>query len=192
MHRPCLDALNAIAEDEEQRGAAASNAVQRVVQEITFVCIDVSNSMSRVMEPGADGKYGKYPFPANLPTKVELLAPEYLTPEQQEALGKTRLAAVKSLFFRFRDQTTNYMDTYEVSHLIGLLSFSDKFELHVARPTANFQQFEEMLEAMQYGGRTDIYGAIEMACAELEKEKLGLHRTANLRVLVLSDGVHAV
>ena len=109
--------------------------------------------MSYEMEPrefiNEDGERElKFFQPDHLPSIFGLSGHEHLTPEELEALGKTRLAAVKSLFFRFRDQTTNYMDTYEVSHLIGLLSFSDKFELHVARPTANFQQFEEMLEAM--------------------------------------------
>jgi ubiquitin-protein ligase len=102
-------------------------------------------------------------------------------------VDRTRLEAVKQCFYGFRDQTQGHKNGSR--HLLGLLSFSDKIVIHT-NPTANFDVFEDVIDDMTSKGRTAIYEAVSVACNQILRPISQLHPKADLRVLVLSDGMN--
>jgi ubiquitin-protein ligase/Mg-chelatase subunit ChlD len=98
--------------------------------------------------------------------------------------ARTRLEAVKQMFYGFRDQTTNFEDGSK--HRIGLISYDHRISIHTA-PTENFAVFEDVIDQMRCQGSTAIYEAIAAACQMLLPWKSS-HPNADLRVMCLSDG----
>lgn len=98
-------------------------------------------------------------------------------------VDRDRLQAVKQCFYGFRDQT----QAYEDSHLLGLLSFNNTVIIHT-NPTKNFDVFEDVIDDMAASGSTAIYEAVVVACNKVLGPFASKYHSANLRVLVLSDG----
>lgn len=97
--------------------------------------------------------------------------------------GRTRLEAVKQMFYGFRDQTSAFENGDR--HRLGLISYDNRITVHT-EPTDNFQVFEDVIDGMACRGSTAIYGAIVKACNLLEPMKA--QPGIDLRVLILSDG----
>jgi ubiquitin-protein ligase/Mg-chelatase subunit ChlD len=132
---------------------------QREVKEVVVLCIDVSGSM-------------------NTPFEVD---------DDHRVRDRTRLDAVKQMFYGFRDQTATYEDGHATSkHLLGLISYDDAVSVHTA-PTGAFDVFEDVIDDMETRGMTAIYSAIATACGLLGKAA-SVHPNADLRVICLSDG----
>lgn len=103
------------------------------------------------------------------------------TPFEQ---GRTRLEAVKQMFYGFRDQTAAL--EHGSRHRLGLLDYDAKVIVH-SNPTENFQVFEDVIDSMKCRGATAIYLAIREACNMLRPFR-AQNPEADLRVVVLSDG----
>jgi len=97
--------------------------------------------------------------------------------------GRSRLDAVKQMFYGFRDQTSSLMGG---RHRLGLLSYSNAFRINVhTKPTSNLGMFEAAIDKMDASGGTATFAAIVQAC-ELLKPWAGY--PVDLRVICLSDG----
>ena len=95
---------------------------------------------------------------------------------------RTRLDAVKQMFYGFRDQSTTFTNT----HQLGLVSYSSQATVHTA-PTTNYSVFEDVIDDLEPSGCTAIYEAITTACRLLQQASKP-YPNADLRVIVLSDG----
>merc|ERR1719160_2430921 len=145
-------------------GATTEPQVPTVVaevqpQECIAICIDRSGSMGT-------------PF-----TEVTLNVVQGALAE------RTRMEAVKAMFYAFRDRAEN---VGKGSHQIGLIQFDDKVET-LLDVTPHLELFESKVDDMDKRGMTAIYSAITEAASMLEKH---FHADAqvDLRVLVLTDG----
>jgi ubiquitin-protein ligase/Mg-chelatase subunit ChlD len=128
-------------------------------QEVIAVCIDRSGSMGT-------------PF-----TEVTLNEVKGAVAE------RTRMEAVKAMFYAFRDRVEN---VGKGSHQIGLLQFDDKVET-LLDATPRLELFEAIVDDMERRGMTAIYSAVTEAASMLEKTFLK-DPQVDLRVLVLTDG----
>lgn len=146
---------------------AASVSSEQSATELVVICIDVSGSMQTPFE--VDGN--------TLDTDGNLV----------HTRDRTRLDAVKQMFYGFRDRTDVYTEQQPAAyHLLGLISYDDKIAVHTT-PTANFDVFEDVIDDLKTGGATAIYEAISAACNLLRRERTK-HPNADLRVICLSDG----
>jgi ubiquitin-protein ligase/Mg-chelatase subunit ChlD len=131
------------------------------VSEIVVIAIDVSGSMQTPFECDNDPR----------------------------TVDRTRLEAVKQCFMGFRDATERYQESQQGrQHLLGLVSFSNSVTVHT-QPTPNLNTFEDVIDDMHTNGRTAIFDAVAKAC-ELLEPMGNRHPNADLRVLVLSDGLN--
>lgn len=116
---------------------------------------------------------------------------------------RTRMEAVKQMFYAFRDRTDCLgSGGFE----IGLLQFDDKVE-RMLEPTARLDQFEAIVDDLKHRGQTAIYSAVaeaasmllprkEAAARWLEQARRGqpevsqeeLPPAPRLRILALTDG----
>jgi len=128
------------------------------IEEVIAVCIDVSGSMNTPFESQDDNPL---------------------------VISRPRLAAVKQMFYGFRDQTSNFKQS---KHLLGLISYDHRVSVHT-NPTNNFDCFEDVVDDMECGGSTAIYESISVGCGMLKRFK-SLHPNADLRVLCLTDGAN--
>merc|ERR1719265_2428627 len=96
---------------------------------------------------------------------------------------RTRMEAVKAMFYAFRDRADNVGNG---SHQIGLIQFDDRVET-LLDVTPRLELFEAIVDDMERRGMTAIYSAVTEAAKMLEKH---FHKDpqVDLRILVLSDG----
>jgi len=128
-------------------------------QEVIAICIDRSGSMGT-------------PF-----TEVTLNVVKGAVAE------RTRMEAVKAMFYAFRDRVDN---VGKGSHQIGLLQFDDRVET-LLDTTPRLELFEAIVDDMERRGMTAIYSAVTEAAVMLEKMFVK-DPQIDLRVLVLTDG----
>jgi ubiquitin-conjugating enzyme E2 D/E len=128
-------------------------------QEYIAVCIDRSGSMGT-------------PF-----TEVTLNVVQGAVAE------RTRMEAVKAMFYAFRDRVEN---VGKGSHQIGLIQFDDRVET-LLDVTPRLELFEAIVDDMEKRGMTAIYSAVTEAASMLEKH-FQKNPQIDFRVLVLTDG----
>lgn len=97
--------------------------------------------------------------------------------------GRTRMEAVKQMFYAFRDRTGSLGGN---SHRIGLIQFDDKVD-RLLEPTLNLDVFESVVDNMEKRGSTAIYSGVIHAAAMLEATLMETP-SADLRILALTDG----
>lgn len=94
-----------------------------------------------------------------------------------------RLETLQQLFHAF----TNRTQAYDLPTHLALVSFSDDTKV-MCDFTSDLDSFREGVDALQTGGGTHLCDAIDLALDKLDTAK-ATHPEAQLRVLVLSDGV---
>lgn len=129
------------------------------VQESIAVCIDRSGSMGT-------------PF-----------AEVVLNVVKGARLERTRMEAVKAMFYAFRDRAESISSG---GHEMGLIQFDDVVE-RLLDLTPELDRFEAVVDNMAKRGQTAIFSAIVEGAAMLE-ERFREDRRTDLRVLVLTDG----
>jgi len=133
------------------------------VQECVAICIDRSGSMGT-------------PF-----AEVTLNVIQGET--KQSVAQRTRMEAVKAMFYAFRDRVESLgSGAYE----LGLLQFDDRVE-QLMDVSSSLSRFETILEDMEKRGLTAIYSSIVEA-AEMLKRHHSRDSNTDLRILVLTDG----
>merc|ERR1719453_2936035 len=128
-------------------------------QEVIAICIDRSGSM------GA-------PF-----------AEVTLNVVKNAVTNRTRMEAVKAMFYAFRDRVDSIG---KGSHQLGLLQFDDRVET-LLDITPRLELFEAIVDDMEKRGMTAIYSAVSQAASMLEKA-FQKDPQLDLRILVLTDG----
>merc|ERR1711970_56396 len=130
-----------------EASAAASGAPvespQQPVQECIAICIDRSGSM------GA-------PF-----AEVTLNVVKGTT--KSSVAERTRMEAVKAMFYAFRDRVESMG---QGSHQLGLIQFDNHVE-QMLDVTARLDRFESIVDDMQKRGQTAIYSSIVEAVSML-------------------------
>jgi ubiquitin-protein ligase/uncharacterized protein YegL len=96
---------------------------------------------------------------------------------------RTRMEAVKAMFYAFRDRVDSLGSS---SHQIGLIQFDNQIE-PMLDLTSQLDLFETIVDDMERRGQTAIYSSIVEAATMLEKQ-FQKDSQIDLRVLVLTDG----
>lgn len=96
---------------------------------------------------------------------------------------RTRMEAVKVMFYAFRDRAESMGNG---SHEIGLIQFDDHVE-RLLDITSRLDRFEAIVDDMEKRGQTAIYSAIMEAVCMLEPH-FAEDSQVDLRILVLTDG----
>jgi len=96
---------------------------------------------------------------------------------------RTRMEAVKAMFYAFRDRV-ECMDSG--THQLGLIQFDNKVE-ELLDVTSRLDLFETIVDDLKKGGQTAIYSAIVEAVNMLSKHFVA-ETSTDLRILVLTDG----
>merc|ERR1712232_1273669 len=159
--------LEGYPESANEASAATSAAPAEMplqpVQECIAICIDRSGSMGT---PSAE---------------VTLNVVQGTT--KSSVAQRTRMEAVKAMFYAFRDRVESMG---QGSHQLGLIQFDNRAE-QLLDVTPRLDRFESIVDDMEKRGQTAIYSAIIEAV-----NMLGRHFTTesatDLRVLVLTDG----
>lgn len=138
---------------------AAYNPPPRTVQECVAICIDRSGSMGS-------------PFNEVTVNVVE-----------KAVAQRTRMEAVKAMFYAFRDRTATLGQGL---HEIGLIQFDDRVE-QLLDLTADLSLFEAIIDDMEKRGQTAIYSSI-IAATEMLGRTFSEESSTDLRILVLTDG----
>ena len=147
--------------------SAASTVPDVALQEAIAICIDRSFSMGT-------------PF-----AEVTL---ERSVGQENAISQRSRMEAVKAMFYAFRDRIDSMRDPsigQSATHL-GLLSFDTQVN-RLLGLTADLDQFEAIVDDIEKRGQTAIFSAILDGVKMLEPI-FGSRPTADLRVLILSDG----
>lgn len=132
-------------------------------RECVAVCIDRSGSMGT-------------PF-----TEVTLNVVQGTT--KNSVAQRTRMEAVKAMFYAFRDRVES---VGQGTHQLGLIQFDNRVE-QLLDVTSQLDRFESIVDDMEKRGQTAIYSAIIEAASMLEKHFEAESQT-DLRILVLTDG----
>lgn len=133
------------------------------VQECVAICIDRSGSMGT-------------PF-----AEVTLNVIQGAT--KQSVAQRTRMEAVKAMFYAFRDRVeTMGTGAYE----LGLLQFDSRVE-QLMDVSSSLNLFERIVDDMEKRGQTAIYSSIVEA-AEMLQRHYSRDSKTDLRILVLTDG----
>jgi len=137
--------------------------VSQAVQECVAICIDHSGSMGT-------------PF-------AEVTVNVVQGTTKASVAERTRMEAVKAMFYAFRDRVESMG---QGNHNLGLIQFDNRVE-QMLDVTPRLDRFESIVDDMEKRGQTAIYSAIIEAV-----NMLGRHFTAetqtDLRILVLTDG----
>lgn len=96
---------------------------------------------------------------------------------------RTRMEAVKAMFYAFRDRADSMG---EGSHHLGLIQFDNRVE-QLLDVTPRLDRFESIVDDMEKRGQTAIYSAILEASRMLAKH-FNAESQTDLRILVLTDG----
>jgi ubiquitin-protein ligase len=156
-------ASSGYAQVEAAVSPAAQVAPQLQVQEVIAVCIDRSGSMGT-------------PFAE---TTLNVVQGE----TKSSVAQRTRMEAVKVMFYAFRDRVESLG---QGSHQIGLIQFDNKVE-ELLDATRELARFEAIVDDREKRGQTAIYSAVSQAASMLEKH-FDADSQTDLRVLVLTDG----
>eukprot|EP00927_Polykrikos_kofoidii_P038292 TRINITY_DN32636_c0_g1_i1.p1 TRINITY_DN32636_c0_g1~~TRINITY_DN32636_c0_g1_i1.p1 ORF type:complete len:575 (-),score=98.94 TRINITY_DN32636_c0_g1_i1:122-1846(-) len=97
---------------------------------------------------------------------------------------RTRMEAVKVMFYAFRDRVENVGKAG--SHELGLIQFDDRVT-RLLDLTPRLDRFEAIVDDVEYRGQTSIYSAIIEATQMLEV-RFREDSPTDLRILVLTDG----
>jgi len=141
---------------------ANSESQQRApvaLQESVVICIDRSGSMGS-------------PF-AELTINVV----------EKAVSNRTRMEAVKAMFYAFRDRTDTVA---KGKNQMGLIQFDDKIE-RLLDLTPNLNKFESIVDDVEKRGQTAIYSAIIDSVRMLEPQ-FDAESSMDLRIVVLTDG----
>ena len=95
---------------------------------------------------------------------------------------RSRMEAVKQVFYAFRDRTETLQD---VVHEVGLIQFDSDVETLLPL-TQTLSLFEEIVDDITKKGMTSIYSAIIEGCHMLKPH--ASTPTTDLRILLLTDG----
>jgi len=132
-------------------------------QECVAICIDRSGSMGT-------------PF-------AEVTVNVIQGATKQSVAQRTRMEAVKAMFYAFRDRVESMgVGAYE----LGLLQFDDRVE-QLMDVSSSLNLFETIVDDMEKRGMTAIYSSIVEA-AEMLKRRYSRDSKTDLRILVLTDG----
>eukprot|EP00928_Gymnodinium_smaydae_P048656 TRINITY_DN32554_c0_g1_i1.p1 TRINITY_DN32554_c0_g1~~TRINITY_DN32554_c0_g1_i1.p1 ORF type:complete len:551 (+),score=88.34 TRINITY_DN32554_c0_g1_i1:47-1699(+) len=96
---------------------------------------------------------------------------------------RTRMEAVKAMFYAFRDRV-DMLD--QTCHEIGLLQFDNQVD-RMLDLTSRLDLFERIVDDMEKRGQTAIYSAIAEA-ADMLGKAFTEDSPTDLRILVLTDG----
>lgn len=129
------------------------------LQESVVICIDRSGSMGS-------------PF-AELTINVV----------EKAVVNRTRMEAVKAMFYAFRDRTDSVAGG---KNQMGLIQFDDKIE-RLLDLTPNLNKFESIVDDVEKRGQTAIYSAIVESVRMLESQ-FDAESSMDLRIVVLTDG----
>merc|ERR1719359_983332 len=143
--------------------AALGSGPQKLVQECVAICIDRSGSMGT-------------PF-----AEVTLNVVKGAT--KSSVAERTRMEAVKAMFYAFRDRVES---AGQGNHQLGLIQFDNHVE-QLLDITPRLDCFESIVDDMQQRGQTAIYSAIIEAANMLGRHFKAESQT-DLRILVLTDG----
>jgi len=135
----------------------------QAVQECVAICIDRSGSMGT-------------PF-----SEVTLNVVQGST--KSSVAERTRMEAVKAMFYTFRDRVEN---VGQGRHQLGLFQFDNHVE-QLLDVTCRLDRFESIVDDMEKRGQTAIYSAILEAVGMLERH-FTPETGVDLRILVLTDG----
>jgi ubiquitin-protein ligase len=136
---------------------------QQQVQECIAICIDRSGSMGT-------------PF-----TEITLNVVQGAT--KSSVAERTRMEAVKAMFYAFRDRVESMG---QGSHQLGLIQFDNHVE-QLLDVTPRLDRFESIVDDLEKRGQTAIYSAVIEAVRMLERHFTAESKT-DLRILVLTDG----
>jgi len=148
---------------EDVAAAFADAPAMPETQECVAICIDRSGSMGS-------------PF-------AELTLNVVKGTERNSVAERTRMEAVKAMFYAFRDRVEN---VGRGRHHIGLLQFDDRVE-RLLDLTPRLDRFETIVDDMAKRGTTAIYSAIVEAALMLEPH-FQKDPQADFRILALTDG----
>merc|ERR1711879_222084 len=93
---------------------------------------------------------------------------------------RTRMEAVKAMFYAFRDRVESMG---QGSHQLGLIQFDNRVE-QLLDVTPRLDRFETIVDDMEKRGQTAIYSAIADA-AEMLEPRFRTDPQADLRILAL-------
>jgi len=96
---------------------------------------------------------------------------------------RTRMEAVKQMFYAFRDRTENVGNN---THQLGLFQFDQSVE-GLLELTSRLDRFEAIVDDMETRGSTAIYSAIA-AGVEMLRPVFDVSPDTDLRVVLLTDG----
>jgi ubiquitin-protein ligase len=96
---------------------------------------------------------------------------------------RSRMDAVKQVFYAFRDRT----ETLPTKHELGLIQFDDEVETMLSL-TSSLDLFEEIVDDVEKRGMTSIYSAIIEGVNMLRPKFISDPTTTDLRILLLTDG----
>jgi ubiquitin-protein ligase/ubiquitin len=143
--------------------AISGNQLQQPTQECVAICIDRSGSMGT-------------PF-----AEVTLNVVQGTT--KSSVAERTRMEAVKAMFYAFRDRVESMG---QGKHQLGLIQFDNRVE-ELLDVTPRLDRFESIVDDMEKRGQTAIYSSIVEAVSMLEKH-FEAESPTDLRILVLTDG----
>lgn len=101
----------------------------------------------------------------------------------QFSTERTRMEAVKQMFYAFRDRTETVGSG---RHQLGLIQFDNVMDV-LLTPTFDLQVFEEVVDKMAHRGSTAIYSAIIKA-VEMLKPAFAADPETDLHIMMLTDG----
>lgn len=133
------------------------------VQECVAICIDHSGSMGS-------------PF-----AEVTLNVVHGET--KSSVSERTRMEAVKAMFYAFRDRVESLG---QGNHQLGLIQFDDRVE-QLLDVTPRLDRFESIVDDMEKRGMTAIYSSI-IEAANMLGRYFSAESKTDLRILVLTDG----
>ena len=143
-----------------------STVVESTVTECVAVCIDHSGSMGC----GFD--------------ETKAWNDDGNARAMQKVLDRrSRMDAVKAVFYAFRDRT----ETLPVKHELGLIQFDSEVET-ILGLTSSLDLFEAIVDDIAKRGMTSMYSAIVEGCTMLRPKFLADATTTDLRILLLTDG----
>jgi len=143
--------------------AVGAVAQQSVCQECIAVCIDRSGSMGT-------------PF-------AEVTLNVVKGTIKSSVAERTRMEAVKGMFYAFRDRVENIG---QGSHHLGLIQFDNHVE-QLLDMTSRLDKFETIVDDLEKRGQTAIYASIIEAASMLSRH-CSAEDPIDLRILVLTDG----
>ena len=146
-----------------EASSSSSSAPADELREAVVVCIDRSGSMGT---PLAEKTINEVAFESRAPV-----------------MQRTRMEAVKAMFYAFRDATETVGGG---THKLALLSFDNEVETRLGL-TSRLADFEAIVDDIERRGQTAIFSSVVEAAAMLAPVFEASPQT-DLRIIVLTDG----